>query len=149
MTGRGEVWLQYGATAAPIDRPDRTFGYLTGTTPRFGTFPTEFISVVDVGLYEEEGKIHLSKVKDRLYRRFANGFEEVVLGDLLEDLREQTLFTEREIRVLVLYGWFDMDVERTAELLNWTPEEVDRELESIEETRAVAEQTATITFRPE
>ncbi|ARS88568.1 hypothetical protein [Natrarchaeobaculum aegyptiacum] len=149
MSGTGEVWLQYGATATPIDRPARTFGYLTGTEPRFGTFPSEFITVVDVGLYEEEGKIHLSAVKDRLYRRFANGFEEVDLGDLLEVLREQTLFTEREMRVLVLYGWFDMSAERTAELLKWTPEEVDSELESIEETRAVADRTATITFRPE
>lgn len=149
MTGRGEVWLQYGTTAAPIDRPDRTFGYLTGTTPRFGTFPTEFISVVDVGLYEEEGKIHLSKVKDRLYRRFANGFEEVVLGDLLEELREQTLFTEEEMRVLVLYGWFDMDAERTADLLDWSPNEVEQQFESIEKTRVVAERTVTITYQPE
>lgn len=149
MSGRGEVWLQYGTAATPIDEPDRTFGYISGDEPRFGTFPSEFITVVDVGLYEEEGKIHLSAVKDRLYRRFSNDFEEIDLDNLLEMLREKTLFTEEEMRVLVLYGWFDMDTERTAELLNWSGEAVDQQLESIEETRAVAEQTATITFRPE
>ena len=149
MIERDDVWLQYGAEATPLEQPDRTFGYLTGSPPTFGTFPTEFISVVDVGLCEEEGKIHLSAVKDRLYRRFANGFQKVSLGDLLAVLREETLFTEREMRVIVLFGWFDMDVDRTAELLNWSTEEVERELEAIRETRALAERTATITYQPD
>ncbi|WP_049928607.1 hypothetical protein [Halopiger goleimassiliensis] len=146
---RGEVWLQYGAAATPIDQPNRTFGFLGREEPRFGTFPTEFISVVDVGLYEDEGKIELSAVKDRLYRRFSNGFEEVELATLLEVLREETTFTEPEMRVLVLYGWFDVDADLAAELLGCDPGAVESTVEAIHEKRERAERTATITFLPE
>lgn len=143
------MWLQYGATAAPIGDPDRTFGYLGVEDPRFGTFQTEFISVVDVGLYEDEGKIELSAVKDRLYRRFSNGFQELELSTLLEVLREETIFSEEQMRVVVLYGWFDMDAERTAEFLGWEPTDVETHVDEILEKRDRAERTATITFLPD
>ncbi|RKD93394.1 hypothetical protein [Halopiger aswanensis] len=146
MSNDEEVWLRYGTTATPVDEPDRTFGYVNSSERRFGTFPTEFISVVDVGLYEEEGKILLSAVEDRLYRRFANGFEETEFADLLDVLRERTLLTEPEMRVFVLYGWFDMDAERAAEPLGCSAADVEAYVEAIRDKRNRAEATAAIPF---
>ncbi|WP_123621225.1 hypothetical protein [Halorubrum sp. CSM-61] len=150
MSDPDERWLYYGAAATPVDRPDQTFGYVDDDEhPRFGTFPTAFLKRIDVSVDEERGRILLSELDRDLYRRFGNGFERVDVGVLAADLIAETLFTPGEARIVVLYGWFDMDRETAAEALETDPDGVASLVEEIRDRRKRADRTATVRFTPE
>ena len=150
MTDADERWLHYGAVATPIDRPEQTFGYVEDADhPRFGTFPTAFIDRADVSRDEDRGRILLSQLDRDLYERFGNGFERVDVGVLAADLIQQTLFRPHEARIVVLYGWFDMDREAAAEALETDPESVASLVAAIRERRGRADRTAAVRFTPE
>jgi hypothetical protein len=145
-----ERWLYYGAVATPIDRPDRTFGYVDDAEhPRFGTFPTAFLERSDVSVDEERGRILLSELDRDLYERFGNGFDRVDVGALAADLIEESLFRPHEARIVVLYGWFDMDRQTAAEALETDPEGVASLVAAIRERRQRADRTAAVRFTPE
>lgn len=150
MSDPDERWLCYGAVATPIDRPEQTFGYVDDAEhPRFGTFPTAFLERSDVSVDEERGRVLLSELDRDLYRRFGNGFERVDVGVLATDLIEETLFTPHEARIVVLYGWFDMDREAAAEALETDPGGVDALVAEIRGRRERADRTAAVRFTPE
>jgi len=141
-----ERWLYYGAVATPIDRPDRTFGYVDDAEhPRFGTFPTAFLERSDVSVDEERGRIPLSELDRDLYRRFGNGFDRVDVGVLAADLVEESLFRPHEARIVVLYGWFDVDREAAA-ALETDPDGVASLVAAVRERRQRADRTAAVWF---
>ncbi|GAB7008567.1 hypothetical protein [Halorubrum trueperi] len=150
MSDPRERWLYYGAIATPIDRPRQTFGYVDGDEePRFGTFPTDFLERSDVPIDEGDGRVLLSELDRDLYRRFGNGFDRVDVGVLAADLVEETLFTPREARIVVLFGWFDMDADATAAALETDADGVVSSVAAVRGRRERAERTAAIRFTPE
>jgi hypothetical protein len=150
MSRSDDRWLHYGAVATPIDRPERTFGYVDDATdPKFGTFPSAFLDRVDVPADEERGRLPLGELDRDLYRRFGNGFEKLDVGALAADLVAESLFPPREARIVVLYGWFDMDREATAEALETEPDRVRALVEAVRERRERADRTAAVRFTPE
>ncbi|RLM71053.1 hypothetical protein DVK05_03120 [Halorubrum sp. Atlit-8R] len=150
VSGSDDRWLHYGAVATPIDRPDRTFGYVDeAENPKFGTFPSDFLSRVDVPVDEERGRVPLGELDPDLYRRFGNGFQRVDVGALAGDLVAASLFPPHEARIVVLYGWFDMDRKTTAEALETEPDRVRRLVETVRDRRERADRTATVRFTPE
>jgi hypothetical protein len=142
------TWLRYGVAAEPLDEPDRLFGVVDdGEDLTFGTFPEGFTGRADMDLHEEDkGRILISEVDERLYRRFGNGFDHVDLDTLVRDVQTTTLFTEDEARVLVLHGWFDMDAEMVSAGLELTKAEVRELVQSAMIRRSKARTTAEITF---
>jgi hypothetical protein len=58
---------------------------------------------------ESAGVVVVSELEGKLYRRIGNGFERLDPDDLVVDLVNTTLFSEPEARLLVLYGWFDVE----------------------------------------
>lgn len=150
MSRSDDRWLHYGAVATPVDRPERTFGYVDdAVNPKFGTFPSAFLTRVDVPADEERGRLPLGELDRDLYRRFGNGFERVDVGALASDLVAASLFPPREARIVVLYGWFDMDRETTAEALETEPERVVELVAAVRDRRERADRTATVRFTPE
>ncbi|WP_280585611.1 hypothetical protein [Halorubrum sp. Boch-26] len=150
MSAPDDRWLYYGAVATPIDRAERTFGYVDDAEhPRFGTFPTAFLGRSDVSVDEERGRISLSALDRDLYRRFGNGFDRLDVGVLAADLVEETLFTPREARIVVLYGWFDMDRDTAADALETDPDGVASLAAAVRSRRERADRTATVRFVPE
>jgi hypothetical protein len=145
-----ERWLHCGAVATPIDRPKRTFGYVEDAeNPRFGAFPTAFIERTDASRDEDRGRILLSELDRDLYERFGNSFDRVDVRVFAADLIEETLFRPHEARIVVLYGWFDMDREAAAEALETEPESVASLVAAIRERRQQADRTAAVRFTPE
>lgn len=146
--GDDATWLGYGVRAEPLDEPDRRFGVIDdGEELTFGTFPTGFTGRADVDLHEEDaGRVLISEVDERLYRRFGNGFERLDVDALVTDVVNTTLFTDDEARVLVLYGWFDMDREAVAEGLELTETEVNDLVRSARSRRARARATTEVPF---
>ena len=150
MSRSDDRWLHYGAVASPVDRPERTFGYVDdAVNPKFGTFPSAFLNRVDVPADEGRGRLPLGELDRDLYRRFGNGFERVDVGALASDLVAASLFPPREARIVVLYGWFDMDRETTAEALETEPERVAELVAAVRDRRERADRTATVRFTPE
>lgn len=145
------MWLRYGVPAEPLGEPDRTFGILDdGEELTFGTFPSGFTRRADMDVHEEDaGRILLSAADDQLYERFGNGFDRVDVRVFAADLIEETLFRPHEARIVVLYGWFDMDREAAAEALETEPESVASLVAAIRERRQQADRTAAVRFTPE
>lgn len=127
--GGREEWLFYGQPADVIDEPEKVFAR------RNDEFVLMPMSLFDESVIEDNehvpGEIFLDGISaDDGYYDIVDQLEPVDVDDLITDLVEETVFSEREAQMVVLGGWFGMDREKIAEHLDLSKHTVRNHIEA-------------------
>lgn len=127
--GGREEWLLYGQPADVIDEPEKVFAR------RNDEFVLMPMSLFDEPVVEDNehvpGEIFLDGISaDDGYFDIVDQLEPVDVDDLITDLVEETVFSEREAQMVVLGGWFGMDRQKIAEHLDLSKHTVRNHIEA-------------------
>jgi len=127
--GGREEWLLYGQPADVIDEPEKVFAR------RNDEFVLMPMSLFDESVIEDNehvpGEIFLDGISaDDGYFDIVDQLEPVDVDDLITDLVEETVFSEREAQMVVLGGWFGMDRQKIAEHLDLSKHTVRNHIEA-------------------
>ena len=127
--GGREEWLLYGQPADVIDEPEKVFAR---RNDEFFLMP---MSLFDESVIEDNehvpGEIFLDGISaDDGYFDIVDQLEPVDVDDLITDLVEETVFSEREAQMVVLGGWFGMDRQKIAEHLDLSKHTVRNHIEA-------------------
>lgn len=124
-----EEWLLYGEPADHIDRPNMVFAR---RHDEFVLMPVELFERDAVERAEHvPGEIYLDDIAaDEGYHDIVDALEPVDVDELVAETVGETVWSEQEARVAILYGWFDLSQDEIARLLDLSKHTVRNHLQA-------------------